>query len=269
MNHFKNNHDLRLPDWGPYSKRFFGTSHLADNERGFRFDLAVMPSLYRRKIKVPEALKDAEYSPWECSADLNYYAYRQQIEWKDRLYCDISFNKIDDHTRLVRCEYINNTEYKNSFSLNLFAGIYFPFDDGVSPVLPSGAKWIDAVDYSSLEFAQPDCHNNLSDDGLRRAEIIESATTGKSTCIGNRFGLHNGDRVIYKLPKPTSVQRLILRYRLPENETLSLQCTGYVEAQLTLKGTGAFDTVKIAGTYSDISNLTITSAGGANYSLIA
>ena len=48
-----NTHDLSLPDWGPYTKKYIGISHIPDNQKGIRFDLSVFPGLYRRKINVP------------------------------------------------------------------------------------------------------------------------------------------------------------------------------------------------------------------------
>ena len=41
-------HDLRLPDWGPYTKKYTGISHLPDPKSGLRFDLSVFPGYYRR-----------------------------------------------------------------------------------------------------------------------------------------------------------------------------------------------------------------------------
>lgn len=50
-------HDLSLPDWGPYSKKYFGISHLADRARGMRFDFTVMPGVYRRQLGIPDVLR--------------------------------------------------------------------------------------------------------------------------------------------------------------------------------------------------------------------
>ena len=52
----KSTHDLSLPDWGPYSKRYIGISHIPDKASGMRFDLSVFPGFYRRKVEVPNVL---------------------------------------------------------------------------------------------------------------------------------------------------------------------------------------------------------------------
>ena len=31
----ENTHDLSLPDWGPYTKRYIGVSHIPDKKSGF------------------------------------------------------------------------------------------------------------------------------------------------------------------------------------------------------------------------------------------
>ena len=78
-------HDLTLPEWGPYSKKYFGISHLADRENGMRFDFTVAPAIYRRQLGVPDALRPSGYLPWDVSADLEDYSCRQQLESKDRI----------------------------------------------------------------------------------------------------------------------------------------------------------------------------------------
>ena len=46
-------HDLRLPAWGPYTKRYSGISHVPDVERGLRFDLSVFPAFHHRAPTIP------------------------------------------------------------------------------------------------------------------------------------------------------------------------------------------------------------------------
>jgi len=45
-------HDLRLPAWGPYTKKYTGISHLPDLASGLRFDLSVFPGYYRRQALI-------------------------------------------------------------------------------------------------------------------------------------------------------------------------------------------------------------------------
>ena len=48
-------HDLTLPEWGPYSKQFFGISHLSDRETG----MATWPVLTPR-TPLEKLMRDAD-----------------------------------------------------------------------------------------------------------------------------------------------------------------------------------------------------------------
>ena len=87
----RSSHDLRLPDWGPYTKKYHGISHIPDPKLGLRFDLSVFPGFYRRQVLVPNAKWESGYHPWEAAPDLSYYSHRYELEWKDQVYCDVSF----------------------------------------------------------------------------------------------------------------------------------------------------------------------------------
>ena len=45
-------HDLTLPSWGPYTKKYSGISHIPAANDGVRFDLAVFPGLYLSLIHI-------------------------------------------------------------------------------------------------------------------------------------------------------------------------------------------------------------------------
>ena len=48
-------HDLSLSDWGPYSSRTFGISHIHSKEHGNILDIVLMGGFYRRPLAVPDA----------------------------------------------------------------------------------------------------------------------------------------------------------------------------------------------------------------------
>ena len=93
---------MRLPPWGPYTKTYNGISHIADLERGLRFDLSVFPGHYRREVMVPNVNWESGFHPWEAAPDLSFLSYRYELVWKDRVYCDVSFSTLSDRARLVR-----------------------------------------------------------------------------------------------------------------------------------------------------------------------
>ena len=89
---------MKMPLWGPYSKKYFGLSQIipALKAEGGRFDFTVHPTLWNSSVPVPNVTVPSAYHLWECSPDYTYYAYRYELMWKDRVYADVSFSKINE-----------------------------------------------------------------------------------------------------------------------------------------------------------------------------
>lgn len=66
-------HDLSLPAWGPYTKRYSGISHVPAANDGVRFDLSVFPGMYRRRVDVPNVRFESGFHPWAAAPDLSCY----------------------------------------------------------------------------------------------------------------------------------------------------------------------------------------------------
>ena len=79
-------YDLTLPTWGPYTKKYSGVSHIPDANDGVRFDLAVFPGYYRRRVDVPNVTFESGYHSWSATPNLSCYTMRHELEWKDRVY---------------------------------------------------------------------------------------------------------------------------------------------------------------------------------------
>jgi hypothetical protein len=63
-------HDvIALPNWGPYSKKYAGISHIPNMQKGLRFDVTALPGFYRNRVMVPNVLFESGYHPWDISAD--------------------------------------------------------------------------------------------------------------------------------------------------------------------------------------------------------
>jgi hypothetical protein len=202
------NHDLSLPDWGPYSKRFFGISHLAAPRHGARFDFTVIPGIYRRQSGVPDALRPSGYIPWSIDENLENYSYRQQLEWRDLQYCDISFSRLDDHCRLVRMELVNNTDLDADFAIHLLSSLELQPPE---TVLLRNGIWLAAIDNSELETVESLPTDGLNYDGMRRREEYAPGSV-RGHAIGNGFGYRKGDRIVFDLPGDADGD-CYLRYR--------------------------------------------------------
>lgn len=216
-------HDPHLPAWGPYTKRYTGLSHIPDIRKGLRFDIGFLPGYYRRKMLVPNAKWESDHHPWEAAPDLSYYAYRFELEWKDQVYLDLSVSALSEHARLVRSEFVNNTGSDQNLNLNVVAYMNFPpvrsySDEALLPMkvnLPENAQWVDALDYTDLQFATPRPTDSLVYDGHLRGEIRRHGFVNGSA-VGQGFGREAGDRLVFTLSLPNKLPAaaLLLRYRL-------------------------------------------------------
>lgn len=113
-------HDISsLGNWGPYSKEYYGISHINDIESGSMVEFCLVPGQYRRNFKVPCTLFETDVHPWKVTADMKHICYRQEIEWKDRLYVDATYHILDDNSVLLESHCVNNTEMVQNINLQL------------------------------------------------------------------------------------------------------------------------------------------------------
>ena len=118
----------KMPVWGPYSKKYMGISRVVDSlpQSGARFDFSVHPTVWNSSVPVPNVTFPSNYHLWHCNGDYSYYSYRYELMWKDMIYCDVSFSKINDKAYLMRCEFFNNTDLKQNCILNAYSAMEFP-----------------------------------------------------------------------------------------------------------------------------------------------
>ena len=220
MADFRADHDLSLPAWGPYSKKYIGTSHIADPERGVRFDFSVIPGLYRRSVAVPSVRWECGYHPWAAAADLTFSEHRHELEWKDRVYVDVSFALDDDHSTVFSCDCVNRTHVDQNITLNLVSSLAFPTTGPNSQTIlyparvapPDGSIWVDALSYTDLTYARSRPTDTLVPDALLRGEIRASGFVSGSA-LGD-FG-ETGDHVEYDVTIDRTIAdcAIVVRYR--------------------------------------------------------
>ncbi len=211
-------HDLNLPAWGPYTKKYSGISHIPDANDGCRFDLSVFPGLYRRRVDVPNVLFESGYHMWQAAPDLSCYTMRHELQWQDQLYADVSFFRLDACRRLIRVRFCNHTDTWQNGALHYMASAWDPVPSGESFAitggdisLPDSAAFVLARDYEDLVFAVRRPTDNLVYNGLRRAEEpVEGFLSGYG--IGHGFGA-KGDYVRFRLTLPVPLDQPYLGIR--------------------------------------------------------
>ena len=240
-------HDLNLPSWGPYTKKYIGVSHIPSIQEGLRFDLSIFPGLTNQKTVVPNVMKKSSFHPWEASPNLEYFSFRHDLIWKDKVYADISYSQIDHSSRSFKIDYYNATAKVQSVTTHLMASLHFPPLKPHDPetridystiALPENAIWIDAIDYSELNYASPGHRDQLVYDGMLRGEIRENHLVSGSG-IGKGFGRKSGDELKYNFTLPKAIQeaKLLIRYKTEKLEDAEIELTGIVEKDVKLEGT--------------------------------
>ncbi|HEY1662628.1 MAG TPA: hypothetical protein VGI03_09435 [Verrucomicrobiae bacterium] len=265
INSIQNQHDLTLPAWGPYTKSYIGISHIPGEGVGMRFDLSVFPGLYCRKAVPPNVMFESDYHPWEATPDLGYFSYRFELEWKDQVYADISYSKLDEHSRLIRAECVNNTDLSQDLELHLLASMSFPPICPALVQLPPNAVWVNALNYQTMHYATSRPTDNLVPDGKRRGEIRGDDFVDGSG-LGEGFGTDSGDTVAYEfnIEKAVPEAQLVVRYRMEPGAKTSLRISGLTNTAVSFSGDGNLDaqTIPLGDLSPGPQTLAIVAEGG-------
>lgn len=173
---FTDSHDITsLHPWGPYSKRYAGISHIPDMKSGMRFDFSVMPGYYRNRQLIPHVLFESSYYPWDINPSMNCITYRYEMEWKDRVFADVTYYILDEHRTLVGMHCVNNTTTNQNLVLNLIAYIDYEKEQPQFKIPEdSNIQWYNATDYISNEPVRKSPQYNLVYDGRKRNEMRTS-----------------------------------------------------------------------------------------------
>ena len=243
-----NSHDIAsLHTWGPYSKRYAGISHIPDMRKGIRFDFSVMPGYYRNRQLVPHVLFESSYYPWEINPEMTRITYRYELEWKDRVYTDVTYHILDDNRTLVGIHCVNNTSMPQNLVLNQMAYIDYPETyPQVAVSDTSGLQWYNAIDYIENEPASKSPQYKLVYDGWQRNEE-RSVSSLDGSILGRGFGRNEGDRLSYLVNiLPGQENGAIgLRFKMKKGESAVLCLKGLVEQSVELEGTGEFSFLSV------------------------
>ena len=158
------NYSLNLPVWGPYNKKYLGASHVADRERGLRFDINLFPGYFRRSVMSVRDLADCGAKMMGASGKLSRFIYRYELEWKDLCFVEADFSS-ENNVLTVKCDFVNNTENPESLTLNAVMSMH-GCTSNHKDVIPceinvKDGLWVDALDYCDIKTSQ-----TVASDGL-------------------------------------------------------------------------------------------------------
>jgi len=256
------NHDIHLSPWGPYSKRYAGISHIADMKSGMRYDFTVCPGYYRNKVMVPNVLFESGYTPWKADPQMNSITYRYQLEWKDQVYTDITYHTLDSSRVLVEMDCVNNTGVQQNITLNSLAFIDYP---GPFPLMKAtgteGMKWVNAVDYTTIDLVTKSPKYHLVSDGFKLDEVRSEEALDGSLLAGN-FGKDINDEISYSMDglAKSGGATIFLRYKVKKGEKAVFQLSGISNEKIEFVGSGIFEFKQIKCELNNQNLLKLSSA---------
>ncbi|MGN0521968.1 MAG: MGH1-like glycoside hydrolase domain-containing protein [Eubacterium sp.] len=219
---------IKMPLWGPYSKKYMGISRIIEElaDAGARFDFSIHPTLWNSATPVANVTVPSNYHLWNCKSDYTYYSYRYELMWKDQVYADVSFSKINSESYLMRCEFVNNTSLTQNCILNVFGALEFPYPTYCTVNSPERCLIKKANDYTEYSYAVPRPWDEENPDGMFKGMFADkNFYLGKG--LGDRcsndhvhflnlkpFGCEQGDKVSYELNASDFINPVIaVRYR--------------------------------------------------------
>lgn len=281
----KENKPMILPDWGPYSKKYMGISHVisAESAPGARFDCVVHPTIANSSVPVPNVTFPSNYHPWNFNPDFSFYEYRYDLEWKDRVYADVAFLRLNEHANLIRVNFVNRTDLSQNCLLNFFCSIEYPSPLHCTAAFPQHCTAWDAVDYTAYTYAKPRPWDEQNPDGLKKGEIRNALFTNDrglgyaidESCIPAQhflpFGAEAGDSVSYSISVPQDYSNAVLGIRYRGNASTSVwNCEGLFTGTLSLSAAQkdfSFATVRLGAVRKGTLPLTLTALGTAGVEL--
>jgi len=258
----KRSHDITLGDWGPYSKKYAGISHIPSLSSGVRFDFFVVPGYYRNKILVPNVLFESGYYPWFADSKAGRYSYRYELEWKDRVYTDVNYKIINDQTVIAEIRCVNNTDIPQNLAMNLMGSLSLPESWPNKKIdKPAHSVWINAADYSDLNFLERQPKDNLVTDGLMNGEVRGSEFLDASA-LGRRFSVSAGNELSYRIPEKINKGSLQIIFKGGVNALTRISADAVSGNEIILKGTGALSVIRLPFDAKGRKKITFRSLGG-------
>ena len=229
-----------MPKWGPYSKKYSGVSRVTEHEteKGVRFDFISLPAVSNTDAKAPNVTIPVGVHPWDVKSDYSFYSYRQDLEWKDVIYSDVSFTKLSDESVLVRTEIFNNSELMQNCLVNYFSSLQFPFLTSYRVSLPNKSLMFDALDYSEFTYKTSRPWDNETMDAMHKGEFFDDRFTshrGLGDRDDNRYILpkyprlgEESDKIVYKIKNDLNFSEaaLYVRYRTVDNKPSAFTVNG-------------------------------------------
>lgn len=180
----------------------------------------------------PKTVADCGAHAWKAAEDGSRFAYRYELERKDKVYLDAEFAVSDDNC-FMELTFVNQTELPQSVQADLCFSLRYPtflreeFQE-YEVIKPDSVIWIKSMDYKEIC-----CSQENACDGLKRGEMFGQGFTGKRGIDPQYFG-EEGSRLSYSVKNP--IKQIGIRYQAKQDVSLTLVC-GNTKKEVVLKQT--------------------------------
>jgi len=172
--------------------------------------------------------------------------YRYELEWKDKVFVDVTYSTVAPNTVLAAMHCVNNSALPQNLVLNLMASLEHPeVFPSVKAQTTGDSRWINAVDYQQLTFAHARPTDNLVYDGWLRGEVRSNDYVGGSA-IGQ--GVRQRPRRQGHYAIPASWRRAPARsppLSAERGRTRGLQIQRPRQSEMDFIGTGKFEMLEV------------------------
>lgn len=235
---FNDSHDITtLKSWGPYTKNYSGVSHISDISSGCRVDFTLVPGYYRRTFCIPNELYESQNGsyPWDFGGDLSSWTYRHEVEWKDQVYVDATYNVLDEGRVLLAMHCVNNTDAPQDLLLHDIVSIQHA--DDCSQVA-TDSPMMGGTAYESYEPAVRRYDYALVYNGLLRGEKRDPLSLGRGVLVTSG---DVGDKLSYNLPSDCP-QTITMRWKSDAGADIAIDVNG---STVNLRGSGRYELARL------------------------
>ena len=238
------NYDLSLGKCGPYNKEYLGATHIADSLYGTTFNVEVFPGFFRRNVIASKSISGGPVKMWKSNVNLTRFTYRYELEWKDRVYCDVTYNITDDKRIDVDCNFVNNTEVNQSvypnvaFSLqtqkvkNGLVPLYHK--TYVKPNLNANQKFVDALDYQDVKI----CDRYAVQGRYLGEEVCDFTSGVQGTALSGNYFYNDSHFALYSVN--AQANSIGIRYKSDCDGALKIILNGVKQLLLPIKSSQNF-----------------------------
>lgn len=172
-----------------------------------------MPGLHRRACIGPYGEREERWHIWKSNSDNTSYTLRYELEWKDQVYVDATYEgKGEGRWLVVDC--VNRTDLPQNLDLHLVSSLTRNPLRSNRVDCPGSGVWTHAIDYQSISFQSEPHRIGQSMDAMKAGEWLQPDAVNGCGVGARNFFHQPGDAVSYLVSPPAPMQdaKLLLRY---------------------------------------------------------